>query len=40
MEYVVIVVATLRDGRWQRAELFDAGDEAAALARLPSCTDG
>ena len=40
MEYVVLAVATLRDGRWQRAELFDDGDEEAALARLAELTDG
>ena len=34
LEYEVIVVATVRDGRIVRAERFDAGEEAAALARL------
>ena len=34
MEYVAIAVATIRDGLWRRAELFDADDESAALARF------
>ena len=40
MEYVVLAVATLRDGRILRAELFDVDDEAAALARLAELTSG
>ena len=34
MEYGVTMVVTVHDGRFQRAELFEAGDEAAALARF------
>ena len=34
MEYVVTSLATVRDGRNLRGELFDAGEGAAAMARL------
>ena len=40
MEYVVIALVTVRDGRIVRDELFDLDDEAAALARLAELTGG
>ena len=40
MEYVVTTLATIRDGRNLRGELFDAGEESAAMARFESSAAG
>ena len=40
MEYVITSVATVRDGRQQRAELFGADETSSALARLAELTHG